>query len=282
MIPSWDDGFPERARLECEVESMVESFVEVLQEEMPRDQIAGIYLKGSAQKNWESPLDYVPEVSDVDIHLRVVDGSPAEVDIQEASTALRIQSRVEERFLRKAPSPLHVPRPQLLLLNMLEREEEYVPSPRRTVRVLLGDEYPLGDYSDEHRIRRMDCRRLSDEAEYLRDFALHAIDKPHKYIWTSMRTMNWHISPSGPRMLSLLGIPPGDAWSMNRTSIVRLLEEKGERKAAQDYSKYYLEGWQYFLSNFDNHSAARNALSCAVEVLRRGVEIADSWSSKHC
>lgn len=280
MIPSWDDGYPERTRLECEVENMVESFVEVLREEIPADQIIGIYLKGSAQKIWESPLDYVPEVSDVDIHLRLVDGSPAETVIQEVNTALMIQSRVEERFLRKAPTPLHVPRPQFLLLNMLEREEEYVPSPRRTVRVLLGDEYPQGDYSDEHRIRKMDCKRLSDEAEYLRDFALHAIDKPHKYIWTSMRTINWHISPSGPRMLSLLGIPPEDAWSMNRTSIVRLLEEKGEKKTAQDYSEYYLQGWQYFLSSFEDHNAARNALSSAVRALRRGVEIADSWSSK--
>jgi hypothetical protein len=260
---------------------MVESFVEVLREEIPSDQITGIYLKGSAQKSWESPLDYVPEVSDVDIHLRLLDGSPAEAVIQEASTALRIQSKVEERFLQKAPTPLHIPRPQLLLLNMLEREEGYVPSPRRTVRVLQGDEYPLGDYSDEHWIRRMDCKRLSDEAKYLSDFALHAIDKPHKYIWTSMRTINWHMSPSGPRMLSLLGIPPEDAWSMNRTSIVRLLEEKGEKETAQNYSEYYLQGWQYFLSGFEDHNAARSALSFAVEVLRRGVEIADSWSSKH-
>jgi hypothetical protein len=68
---------------------------------------------------------------------------------------------------------------------------------------------------------------------------------------------------------------------MNRTNIVRLLDEKGEKKTAKDYSEYYLQGWQYFLSSFDDHNAARNALSSAVEVLKRGVEIADSWSSKH-
>jgi len=281
MRPSWDDHFPDRAVLAGEVEKMVSAFVETLRDVIPEGEIAGIYLKGSAYKEWESPLDYVPELSDVDIHLRVVDSSAAEKRIQDTETALMVQSQVERRFSQKVSDPLHVPRPQLLLLNTLEREENYVPSPRKTVKVLFGEEYPLGDYSDECMIRAMDCKRLGEEAEYLRTFALHAIDKPYKYIWTSVRTINWHIAPSGPRILSLLGMPPEDAWSMNRTRVVAFLIEKGEEAVARDYSSYYTHGWKYFLSGYRDHDAARNALSSAVRVLRRGVEIAGSWSSMH-
>ena len=125
----------------------------------------------------------------------------------------------------------------------------------------------------------MDCKRLGDERDYLRDFALHAIDKPHKYIWTSMRTINWHISPCGPRILSLLGVPPEDAWSMNRTGVVTVLRESGEEEIAEDYSQYYMNGWKYFLSTYQDHQAARDALVSAIRVLERGVKIADSWSA---
>lgn len=33
------------------------------------DRISHIWVKGSAQKRWDGPVDYVPELSDVDIHL---------------------------------------------------------------------------------------------------------------------------------------------------------------------------------------------------------------------
>ena len=52
---------------------MVASIVEALLRQIPSSEVAGIYFKGSAQKRWDSPVDYVPEVSDVDIHVLLRD-----------------------------------------------------------------------------------------------------------------------------------------------------------------------------------------------------------------
>lgn len=280
-LPHWDENYPDRAILASEVEDMVHAFAEILLQEVPRRDIRGIYLKGSAQKEWESPLDYVPELSDVDIHLLLAEGSPAENQLRAPELALEIQRKIEKQYFLKNPEPLHVPRPQVLLLNQLQGEEDYVPSPRCTVRVVFGEDYPLGDYSDEHSIRTMDCKRLESEQEYLLELGLNVIDKPFRYIWTAVRMINWHISPSGPRILSLLGVPPEDAWSMNRSKIVKVMEEKKETAVAHDYANYYLHGWEYFLSDFENWGAARSAMSSGISMLRRGVEIAKSWHMSH-
>lgn len=48
---------------------MPESFVETLLEKIPNDQIRALYLEGPAKKHWGTPIDYVPEASDLDMHL---------------------------------------------------------------------------------------------------------------------------------------------------------------------------------------------------------------------
>ena len=57
MLPTWDDGYPDQTRLRHEVMSMAQSIVDVLLESIPRGAIKGIYLKGSAIKRWDSPID---------------------------------------------------------------------------------------------------------------------------------------------------------------------------------------------------------------------------------
>ena len=48
---------------------MAKCFRDELLHLIPEGEIRAIYLKGSAVKAWESPLDYVPEISDVDMHV---------------------------------------------------------------------------------------------------------------------------------------------------------------------------------------------------------------------
>ena len=69
MDLEWSNRYPSQEVLQDEVRCMTESFFEVLLDEIPPREIRGLYFKGSAQKQWESLLDYVPEVSDVDIHI---------------------------------------------------------------------------------------------------------------------------------------------------------------------------------------------------------------------
>ena len=68
ILPEWNHHYPDPGKLRHEINHMADSFVEVLLDDIPSQEIRGIYLKGSAQKEWDSPVDYVPEISDVDIH----------------------------------------------------------------------------------------------------------------------------------------------------------------------------------------------------------------------
>lgn len=68
-LPAWDARYPDMEILRHEVSSMVESYVRTLLDAVPNDHTRVIYLKGSSKKRWDAPIDYVPEASDIDIHL---------------------------------------------------------------------------------------------------------------------------------------------------------------------------------------------------------------------
>jgi len=260
---------------------MLDAFVEVLLEEIPQSEIEGIYFKGSAQKKWDSPLDYVPELSDLDIHLLFTDDDLIEKHLGSAAQAMHIRSKVEARYFGKVAKPLHVPRPQLVILNLLRRQENYVPSPRRAVSVLYGKEYPEAGHIDPERIRRRDCRSLMAQEEYLSGFPLHIVDKPSRYLWDALRWQVWRVSPVGPMVLGILGLESDRVWCANRTEFVSLLKERGERQLAEDYAGFYLSGWDYFLSSYTDSGAACSALTAGLEAVRRGVEIARTWLAEH-
>ena len=67
--PEWDARFPDRKRLRAEAHGLADCVRDQLLARIPEIEIRGVYLKGSSVKAWESPLDYVPEISDVDIHV---------------------------------------------------------------------------------------------------------------------------------------------------------------------------------------------------------------------
>ena len=259
---------------------MVESLVEVLLEEIPKLEIRGIYFKGSAQKEWDSPLDYVPELSDVDIHLLFTDDSSIDRYLGSIPIILDLQSKVEARFLSKNAKPLHIPRLQLIVLNHLLQEEDYIPSPEKAVSVLYGKGYPKVDASNPDMIRGYDCKRLLNEEEFLSELPLRVIDKPCKYLWYALRLLFWHVSPIGPRILHISGLSYDEVWSINRTQITSLLRETGKDKLAEEYSQFYLSSWNYFLSDYADTDAGRSSITAGVNVLQRGVEIASSWLSK--
>ena len=66
-------------------------------------------------------LTYVPALSDVDIHVLLsAEAAPA---FHEPATALDVQARREEHFAVSAPDAMHVPRPQINLLNELKQND---------------------------------------------------------------------------------------------------------------------------------------------------------------
>ncbi len=276
--PTWNGRYPDAGRLRGEVERLAECFVEALLDSIPRSEVRGIYLKGSATKRWDSPLDYVPEISDVDMHLWFHGDDTWRRHLGTLSQAMDVHRKVELRYRSKISQPIHEPRPQLIVMNKLMAEfDDFVFSPGSTVRVLFGEDYPEADYSDPDRIRLGDCRRLIENAEYLGVLPLQAVDKPGRYLWESLRALVWRVSPAGPRVLHVMGIETEEAWSLNRTGVVSNLRRLGQSSLADHYSGFYLSAWEYFLSGFKNTDAGRTAIGRGARVLSEASKVARTW-----
>ena len=282
MIPAWSTRYPDPARLRHEVECAAESFVEALLQHIPRGEIRGIYLKGSAHKRWDTPIDYVPEISDVDMHVWFHEDDSWRRHLGTVSQAIEVQRSAELGYTSKVGRPLHEPRPQLIVMNKMMAElDDFVLSPQATVKVLYGDCYPEGDYSDADRIRRGECGRLIEDGSHVSRLPLQVVDRPGKYLWEMVRALVWRVSPTGPRVLHISGVETEEAWSLNRTGVVPALRDLGLGSLADSSAGFYVSGWEYFLSSYKDTDSGRAAIGHAVQVLTEGAEIARSWLARH-
>ena len=276
--PNWDSRYPDRDTLRSEAVCLAECFRDELLALIPEREIRAIYLKGSVVKPWESPLDYVPEVSDVDMHVWFRDDAAWPRYLGTVSQALDVQKGVEARFAARVPLPLHEPRPQLIVMNkMMAEHEGFLHSPRSTVSVLYGEEYPEADYSDSAGIRRHDATQLVGEAAWVDRMPLHLVDKPGRYLREALRQLVWRVSPAGPRVLHVSGLDTKQAWSMNRTGVTQSLRELGLASLADGYAAFYLSSWNYFLSGFTDSDDGRTAVQAAEQVLTESAEIGRRW-----
>lgn len=270
---TWDAPYPDPARVRAEVEGMMSAYVEALLERVPREQIVGLYAKGSAVKPWDAPRDYVPELSDVDLHVLVRDPARLEAGIGGLRGALDLQARAETLYFGLFPDPIHVPRPQLVALNALKDQPSYVPSVASTVRVLLGEPYPTATALDAEGIRRLDAAALREHEGYVARLPWAVVDTPTKFLWGRLRELSWRVSPTGSRALSALGVAYAEAWGGNRSSAVRHLEMLGEQALAAAYDAFYVSAWDFFLSGYADGGAARRAVLAGAETLERGARL---------
>ena len=278
MIPRWDSRYPDRDRLRMEAECLAECFRDQLLSLIPEGEIRAIYLKGSVVKRWESALDYVPEVSDVDMHVWFRDDAAWPKYLGTVPQALEVQRGVEARFAARISRPLHEPRPQLIVMNkMMADHEGFLHSPRSIVRVLYGEDYPEADYSDSAGVRRHDSSRLVDAAGWVEKMPLHLVDRPGLYLREALRPLVWRVSPTGPRVLHVSGLDTEQAWSINRTRVTLALRDLGLTSLADGYSAFYLSSWDYFLSGFNDTDAGRSAIQAAAQVLTESAEIGRQW-----
>ena len=276
--PKWDSRYPDRDRLRLEAERLAECFRDQLLALIPDGELRAIYLKGSVVKRWESTLDYVPEVSDVDMHVWFRDDGAWPKYLSTVPQALEVQRGVEARFAARISRPIHEPRPQLIVMNKMVAEHEgFLHSPRSTVTVLYGEEYPEADYSDSVGIRRHDSTQLVQEAGWVDRMPLHLVDKPGRYLREALRVLSWRVSPAGPRVLHVSGLDTEQAWSMNRTSVTLALRDQGLTSLAEGYTTFYLSSWDYFLSGFTDSDAGRSAILAAARVLTESAEIGRQW-----
>ena len=278
MELGWPDDYPSAASLRREVEAMAESVTEAVLDSVPSSELIGLYVKGSARRRWDSVIDYVPEISDVDIHILFRDETCIERRLGTMEAALGLQSGIEDRYRDKVRSPIHMPRPQLVILNHLLQDPDYSPSPRESLTTLWGEDCAEAAY-DEERERGLARRRLLSDAEILQVLPFRVVDKPGRYLLTVLRDLTWRVSPAGPRVLCVRRMPSAEAWSLNRTGVVGALERLGEEGLAAAYRDFYVSAWSCFLSNYKDSSAARNAIAAGSEVLRQASEAAQVGGS---
>jgi len=258
-LPRFDPALAERLR--SEANEMVRAYVDTLLEGPAVSPIVGIYLKGSTCKPWDSLIDYVPVLSDVDIHVRYRNDDGAKVHPGTLEGSIGVAERALTRFMTRVPNASHLPRPQVLVLNDLERLPGYLPSPAPTVLTVYGAGYPVVSRSDYHDTRTSDAQRFAADVQFVREeLPAKIIDRPGAHAWRMIAHLVWRVGPTGPRLLTHLGMHPYDAWSANRTTIVRELIARGCGEAARAYADFYLLGWEGVRSEFNDGMAAHAAL----------------------
>lgn len=279
-LPPWPSDLPADA-IRAEARAMADAWVETLTGMLPEGAIRGIYLKGSANRPWDTAIDYVPERSDVDIHI-ALRSADDERPFDDLAFALDIATRVERAYDARVSLPLHRPKPQLTFVSALHALADYVPSPPATVLTLAGDAPPALTLDEATRAaqRVRDRENLLGNAAFLDALPRRAVDRPGALIERLVDELSWRVSPVAPRVLSLNGDAYEDVWSLNRSALVRRLEAAGREGLATAFVGYYLAGWRVFHATRGGHGeraieAMRDALVSGTEVLRLGIAAAE-------
>ncbi len=269
-LPPMDDALAEELRLE--VWGMADAYLAALLEVSTDGSIGGVYLKGSSNRPWDSEIDYVPELSDVDIHVRLT--TDADSVVHSVDFAFEVARVALEGYRRRFPRPRHTPRPQLFFLERLEELAGYLPSPSGSVRTLFGREYQGGTESAYSGVGPSDVERFLADATFVQhELAGKIIDRPGRLLWQVVSSLTFRVAPAGPRLLTRLGVPPYQAWSLNRTGIVHELYARGQGSLGGHYADFYRAGWEGFRSGFSDDAAAHRAVSAACRLYADGCEV---------
>ncbi|MHA2358359.1 MAG: hypothetical protein ACXABK_06290 [Candidatus Heimdallarchaeaceae archaeon] len=226
------------------------------------------YSKGSAIKEWESFIDYVPVLSDVDIHIKTKEYSGLFNDDNSFYESLSISEMYENTFIEMNPDFFHLPRTQIIRLNTLVSEVEFVPPRKSEVLVLTGNPEEMEiPHTDE--IKRIDLKNLHKLEEFLSTLSMHIIDRTGLDLWSMARRINWRVSPAPRRLLSQTYEKPMEIWGMNRTQLAKELENHDFLLISENFKDYYYEGWIAFMEGFSNSQTLRRLISAGYEVLKQ-------------
>ena len=209
-----------------------------------------VYAKGSALKQWDSHIDYVPTISDVDIHIGLKDDEPLFGNTSDDfDLAVSLSRQCEEKFLRRRPNHLHVPRMQVIETRFLLQNDKYTPPRPQDIQILYGEPH-LQELPSPDIIRAGDLERIFEETEFVDDLPRRILDRTGLDWWAIIRTMCWRVSPSPVRILTQSHPNPIEVWSWNRTTIHKELLKEGYDTIASYYHGFYESGWNLFLSEF--------------------------------
>ena len=250
-----------------DVDACIIVWTEILSEEGREIEYA--YAKGSAIKRWDSPIDYVPEISDVDIHVYTKKDDGFLKPPNDFTDAIRISEQYETRFHEIKPDAFHMPRSQIMRIKRMQKlMERYCPPRISDVNILFGNP-PQEEFGDVDDIRRQDLQNLEDLYDYIEPVPRQVYDRAGHDLWYIIRAMTWRVSPSPVRILSQTHDDPIDIWTWNRTKIEQELRNQDYESIADSYRGFYMSGWDLFLSDFKSGRAFREVVTHGYNLLKQ-------------
>jgi len=164
-----------------------------------------IIWKGSTFKPWDGPYDFLPGLSDLDIHVYRA-GGPGD--------PFALRRRLLERI---GPAPCDVPL-QLLVLDTATLPDWWTLVPG-TYRVVAGEPPPFAVPSTELLLER-DRHGLAEARAHAEQVGAGVMTKHDEELWSYLRGLRWMFPPVLFRAVSLCGVPPEEVWAMNRTRVL--------------------------------------------------------------
>lgn len=242
------------SNIRMDINLATEVWQEMLNTQLP-DDIEYIFTKGSSIKSWDSELDYVPVLSDVDIHIKVNDKRKkilnSEDSFEQASFfTTNYSKKFNELCKEKNHTSQHLPRVQIVQLD-LEKKRGYVVPPRECDITWIQGKAALPDEMDHDQVRKMDLFNLQSEASFVKAIPSTYMGLSGLEYYPLLYRISSRISPSPIRLLTqVMNENPHDIWAYNKTTVKKKLLEYKFQEIAEYYEIYYILGWELFESNF--------------------------------
>jgi hypothetical protein len=254
---------PENLRnARIDVEAAIEAWTKIFNEYL--ENLDFVYIKGSATKYWQSPMDYVPVLSDLDFHVKTVNDKPLFPSTKSGfMSSLEISSLYERIFRELRPSFLHIPRPQIVTMD--ELDPTWIPYNANEMRVIYG-EVNIGKRKQPEDVREEDYNSLKELGSVLASLPMMLLDRIGLEYYRVIRSICWRVSPSPFRLLSQTE-DPDYIWGLNRTQLKIELENAGYMDTAKHYKDYYLSGWRMFETEFKDNTTMRDCIKNGFLVL---------------
>jgi hypothetical protein len=248
-------------------------------EENYSETIEYAYSKGSATKQWDTFIDYVPYLSDVDIHVKTKDYSDLFQNNNSFYESVNLSETYENTFIERKPNYFHIPRVQIVHLNKLFEIRDFIHPRISEITLMVGIPKEFDTPSKEV-IREIDRAELLNLGEYLNSLPMSMIDRTGLDLWVLVRRMLWRVSPSPIRLLSQVHDTPLKLWGMNRTKISEELEKYDFLLLSENYKDYYYEGWIGFMEGFSNSQTLRRIISSGYDILKLCYEEIQSFDDR--
>jgi hypothetical protein len=249
-----------------EVELCLDIWTDIFKENYS-ETIEYAYSKGSAVKPWDSFIDYVPILSDVDIHIKTKEYSDLFQNDNSFYESMNLSEVYESTYIEKNQEYFHIPRVQIVHLNPVIVLPEFIHPKIEKTRLMIGKpkefEKPIIDF-----VRECDKNELLKLGDLLQSLPMSMIDRTGLDLWVLVRRMTWRVSPSPVRLLSQNHDDPLSLWEMNRTKITEELEKYDYLLLSENYKDYYYEGWIGFMEGFSNSQTLRRIISSAHDILK--------------